>query len=94
MARVVVHDAVAVGVDAGQDRRAAGRAQRRVTQAFVEVRALARQPVEVRRLQETLALQEPQRIVAMIVGQDEDDVARLPLCGGEPPRQGQPRQLR
>ena len=34
------------------------------------------------------------RVVAMVVGQDEDDVARLPLRGGEPPRQGQARHLR
>ena len=42
------------------------------------MRALPRQPVQMRRLHKRLALQKPQRIVPVVVAQDEDNVARFP----------------
>ena len=74
---VVVDDVVAVGVLTRENRRAARTAQRSRHHRVAEIDAIARQRVEVRRLQPGLALEEAERIVAMIVGQDEDDVARL-----------------
>ena len=82
---VVVHHPVLVGVKAGEDRGAGRRTQGRGDHGVPEVHALGRQPVQLRRLQERLALHEAERIVAMVVGQDDDDVAAL---GARQPGQG------
>ena len=83
---IVVDDAVAMGVEAGEDRSAARRAERGRDERVLEVDAVALEGVEVRRLEQRVA-HEAERVEAQVVGQDEDDVAprdgaRLFRCGG------------
>ena len=73
--RIVIDDVMPVRVQAGQNARAAGRAQRRGDERVLEMRAVARQRVEVRRAQPRLRMHEPHRVVAMVVGEDENDIA-------------------
>ena len=81
---VVVDDAMTMRVESGQDRRAARGAQRRRNERVAEVDAVARERVEVRRLEPRVP-QEAERVEAQVVDEDEDDVARLRLrnacCG-------------
>ena len=79
---VVVHNPVAVGVLSGQNRRPARRAQRRGDERVLEVDPFARHAVELRSFEERLRFQEAHGVVTMIVGEDEDHVARFGGGGG------------
>ena len=72
---VVVHDPMAVGVEPGEDRGSGRRAERGRDERILEVDALPSQGVEVRRLEE--GVHEAQGVVAVIVGEDEDQVHGL-----------------
>ena len=73
---VVVDDAVAKGVEAGENGGAAGRAEGGGDEGVFDVDAVAREGVEVGRLGDGMA-HEAHRIVAVVVGEDEDDVLRF-----------------
>jgi hypothetical protein len=68
-----------VGIEAGQIRGAAGRAQRGGHEGVSEHGALAHQTVHIRCLQPGLATQGRHRIPALIVGVDENEVGPSPL---------------
>ena len=91
--RVVVDDAVEMAIAAGQVARPARGAERIDDEGVAEADALTRQPVHVRCLQPgeapafaLLALDDPHRIPALVVGVDEDEIrpprlgTRRPLC--------------
>jgi hypothetical protein len=69
---IVVDDAVTTHRPPGEQRRPARRTQRGRHERIPEPYAFARQPVHVRGLQ--LGPYDPQRIEALIVGDDDDDV--------------------
>ncbi len=71
----VVDHAVGVGVVTGEDRRTARRAERRRHECIPEPHAVAGERVEPRRLDEGMA-RASQKIVAVVVGEDKDDVPR------------------
>ena len=78
----VVEHLVGVRIETRQDRRTARRAERRGDECVLEQDALLGQAVEVRRLEVRVAHTKP--VEPLIVGEDEDDVARpgLILGGG------------
>ena len=73
--RVVINDAVAMGEDTGPDGRTAGTTQRRSHEGIPEMSPFSRQSVEVGGVQPGLSFQEAERVVTVIIGEDEDDVA-------------------
>ena len=77
--RVVVHDMVLMRVQPRQNGCAAGRAERRRHEGVLEVHAAVRDRVDVRSLDDRIP-HESQRVVPVIVGKDEDDIARLDAC--------------
>ena len=82
VARHVVDDAVAAGVLAGQDRGAVRRADRRGMEGALEQRALAGEPVDVRRLHVGMAAG-AELVEAQVVHQDDQEV-------GPPTRHARP----
>ena len=72
------HDAVDVVVGAGQDGRAAGRADRVADVAVVQAHALGRDAVDVRRAVDAVAVA-ADRARGVVVGHDEQDVRALAL---------------
>ena len=78
----VVVEAVRVGVLAGQDRCAAGPADRVRHDAPVEPHPLPGQPIDVRRLdQPARVVVGADGLVGVVVAEDEDDVRRLVWSG-------------
>jgi hypothetical protein len=77
---VVVDNAMAVRIQAGEKARPAGRAERRDGEEVLEPRALAAEPINVRCLRDGMA-GETEQIVALIIGDDEDDAPRRRTCG-------------
>ena len=73
---VVVDDAVAEGVEARKDGGAARGAERSGDEGVLEVDAVAREGVEMRRLGDRVA-HEAHRIGAMVVGEDQNNVLGL-----------------
>jgi len=78
---VVVDDAVGVVVAAGEERGAAGRAEREGDKCVAETHALGGEPVHGRRLEPRvagafamLALHGPHRVPALVIGDDEQEV--------------------
>ena len=74
--REVVLHAVSVRVNAAEDARSAGGAERCGAEGVLEIHALLAQPVDVRRLQMRVA-REAQCVPALIVGKNEQDVRTL-----------------
>ena len=79
--RIVVDDLVPMRVDARQDTGAAWGTKRRGDEGILQMSAFPGKRIQLRRAQPGLSVHEPHRVVAMIVGQDEDDVARLGTRG-------------
>jgi hypothetical protein len=79
---VVVDDVVAVGVDAREDAGAAGRAERRGRKCVAEVDTVAGERIELRGAQPGLGMHETEGVVAMVVGEDEDDITAARRLGG------------
>ena len=75
-----------MGVETGQDRCAARRAQRRGDEGVLEENSLLRQFVETRGLEVVVA--QPESVEPLVVGEDEDDVPRRisGLCRDRPGR--------
>ena len=91
---VVVDDAMPVRINARQNRCAAWAAQRRRYEGVLEVSAFGRQAVELRCPQPGLRLHESQRIVAVVVGQNEDDIPAFAVSGGTSERRSDRAQPR
>ena len=75
VARRVVDDPVGMGVLAGEDRRSAGRTERRRGERVEESRAVARELVDRRRLDERMT-GDADVVPSQIVNKDDDDVGR------------------
>ena len=73
---VVVDHAMFMRVKPSENRRAARRTKRRGDKRILEMHAVPGDRVEMRRLQKRMP-HETHRVVPMIVGQDENDIARL-----------------
>jgi hypothetical protein len=73
---VVVDDLVLVRVLSGQHGGTAGRTQRRRHESVSHVGSVASEGIQMRRLQKALPFHESERVVPVIVCEDEDDVAR------------------
>ena len=73
---LIVDHSVAKGVQPGQDRSAARRAERGCDKRVLEMHAFAGHPVHPRRLDKRM-IHKAHRIIAMVVAQDKDDIARL-----------------
>ena len=85
----VVQHLVAPGVSSAEEGRATRRAERRGDEGVGEARALGRQAIEVRRLQpgeqrllSHLALDHAERIPALVIGEDDEDVGTPRGAGG------------
>ncbi len=73
---IIIHDMMPVDVQAAEDRRPAGGAERRGDKRVLEIDPVFRHGVKVRCLQKRMT-EKAHRVVAMIVNQDENDVAAL-----------------
>ena len=78
--RIVAADLVLMGVQAGEERRQTGPAERRGDVGVRKQRTLGRQSIEPRRLDD-LVSHEPEVGPPLVVGHDHDDVRRA--LGGE-----------
>ena len=74
---VIVDNFVLMGVLAGEDRSTAGRAERRRDEGVLAVDSLARHRIHVWGHWELLGLHETHRVVAMVVRENEQDIAAL-----------------
>jgi hypothetical protein len=74
---VIVDDAMIMGVEAGEDGGAAGRAERSGDESVLEVGAVAGEAIHVGGLDEGMA-EKAESVVSVVIGEDDDDVAR---CG-------------
>ncbi len=74
---IVVHDAMLMRVEPGEDGCARRRAERRRHERILEMHAIAREPIQRRRLRIAALAQEAHGVVSMIVRQYEHDVAWL-----------------
>src|SRR5258708_4796888 len=72
---VVIDDAVAMRIDASEDRGTARTAQGRRDKCVFEVNAFVREAIELRGLQPRLRLKEPERVITMIIAQNKDYVS-------------------
>ena len=75
--RIVIDDAVTMGVDAGEDGGTTGAAERGSDEGVLEVHTFVGEAVELRSFEPGLGFHETEGVVTMIVAKDEDDVARL-----------------
>ena len=78
---LVVDDAVTKRVESCEDGGAAWRTERGGDESVLQVDAIPRHRIHVRRLRERMP-EEAHRVVAMIIRKDEDDVARLRIRDG------------
>ena len=74
---IVVHHPMLVRIETGKDGCPRRRAERRRDERIPEVHAVTRQAIERRRVRIAALAQESHCVVAVIVGQDEHDVAWL-----------------